>query len=199
MWASLGFGAVALAIGILDLNSTTVLLSVTFGILAVTNGVHAFRFRRQGITQDVLLPSVGIAMAVVGTLLMVSTFVPHSVVPSYAGSQISQPVQALPQRVTYATEADEHAALLLSARGIASSLTGLDLAGQAMPTDYEYSNAGEVLGEPTGVALGTIPVGGHLETMRDSAGKLQTLTLVGPTFGDRVTLDVGTMGPHATT
>jgi hypothetical protein len=200
-WASLGFGAGALLVGLIDLRSPIVLLSLSLGIIAVTNGIGALRIRRSGVAQDVLLPGAGIGLAVVGTILMLSSFVvPHYLVqPSYITPLGTQQVQAQPAPVTYATQADEHHALLMAAQGIASSLASLDMSGQPMPTDYNYTNGGLVRGEPSGDALGVIPVGASIETMNDPSGKLQTLTLVGPTFGDRVTLDVGKMGSHSTT
>ncbi len=74
---------------------------------------------------------------------------------------------------------------------IAGTLLAISSSGRPMPTSYAATPAGLLVGEPSGQVLGPVPAGSTVTWTTDSTGRVLVLTLIGPTFGTRLPLDVG--------
>jgi hypothetical protein len=134
--------------------------------------------------------------ALAGALVIVALIVatalhPSPAVPVSALQQaVTQPVAPIPTPVTYSTAQAERSALLASLPYIAGNLIQIANSGRAMPTSFDVTESGTLVAEPSGEALGSVPYGIHLEWAADANGRVTELTLVGPTFGTRVPLDI---------
>ncbi len=96
----------------------------------------------------------------------------------------------------YSTPGDERSAMLSSLPIIAGALLEINNSGERMPAAFTVTDGGTLLAEPSGRALGTLPHGCTVSWVDDAEGRATTLTLIGPSFGTRIPLDVSAFWTH---
>lgn len=100
------------------------------------------------------------------------------------------PLSTEPPTAVFSSAAQERAALDRELPEIGGRLTSDAQRGIARPTGFDITSDGALSMEPTDYLLGVLPAGTSIEWTADAAGRVTTLTLIGPTFSERVPLDV---------
>jgi hypothetical protein len=205
-WLSLLLGLVALGIAVVDFRGQ-VLVASTVGLSGLVYGVLVLRRRQPWSFGIRIAPMVGVVLGTVGVIIMVGSFTSQQIAANSADlvhppAAVLPPAGVSPTPVKYATAEAERSAVMNSLPVIAGSLVQIANRGQPMPTSFTATEAGTLLAEPSGQVLGPLPYGITLEWVQDPTGRVTQLTLIGPSFGSRVPLDVGAIvgsAPASTT
>jgi hypothetical protein len=214
------FGLLTLLLGVVALflalvaQQNLLWFAIGAGALSIACGIAALVRMWPTFTSSTALPIAGMviggatALALfggyVGTLASFTTVeVPHSIaLPSPVTPTPTPTTTPGPTPARFATAQDERAALLQHIPAIAGALLAISSSGHPLPTSYVATPDGALVGEPSGQVLGSLPIGTTVSWTTDSTGRVAILTFIGPTFGTRLPIDVGsfsTTGPPAST